>query len=164
MRKRKGKDLTQHEEADPAANPQGPPAAILALGGGLFGAVAWAGGPEGSPHHGQAPRLRVVVLEGAYGCVRAVADVAAGAPVGGALAFKAPPNGVRVGGAPAPAAGVQALALGGAAGSLALLANGAVLVAYVEVRTALHYHITAQAEGSASVSAGLPVFDKRKAL
>lgn len=141
VRKRKGKDLTHHEEAGPAAHPQGPPAVLVALGGGLFGAVAWAGGPEGSPHYGQAPRLRVVLLEGAYGCVRAVADIAAGAPAGGALALKAPPNGMRVGGAPAPAAVVQAVALGGAAGSLALLANGAVLVAYVEVRTALRHHI-----------------------
>ena len=137
VRKRKGKDLTQHEEVGSAANPQGPPAAVIALGGGLFGAVACAGGSEGSPNPGQTPRLRVVVLEGVYGCVRAVADIAAGAAAGGALAPKAEPNGMRVGGAGALAAGVQAVALGGAAGGLALLANGAVLVAYVEVRAAV---------------------------
>lgn len=144
LRKRKGKDSLDGPPGG-AATPAGPPAALLALGGGLFAAVAWAGFPETSQSPSLPARLRVVVVEGIYGCARAVREVSAGALGSGALAPKAPPNGVRVAGggaAPDPAAGVQAVVLGGGDGALALMANGAVLVAHVEVRVLreVHHH------------------------
>lgn len=142
LRKRKGKDSLDGPPGG-AATPAGPLAALLALGGGLFAAVAWAGLPETSQSLSLSPRLRVVVVEGTYGCARAVREVSAGALGGGALSPKAPPNGVRVAGggaAPDPATGVQAVVLGGGDGALALMANGAVLVAHVEVRILCEAH------------------------
>ncbi len=137
LRKRKGKESADAGPAAAAAEPS--PAALLALGGGLFCAVAWAGGPEGSQDPAAPPRLRLTVVEGAYGCARAVAEVAAGPAGAHVRAAKALPNGVHAGGAghaPGPAAGVHAVALGGGGGgsTLALLANGAVLVTRVEAR------------------------------
>jgi len=138
LRKRKGKEPPDAGPVAAAAEPS--PAALLALGGGLFCAVAWAGGQEGLQEPAAPPRLRLTVVEGAYGCARAVADVAAGPAGAHVRAPKALPNGVHAGGAghaPGAAAGVHAVALGGGGGgsTLALLANGAVLVTRVEARS-----------------------------